>query len=117
MTAYYNPQNKETFWWQRADSITIRNAVPPDVSTVTFSESLTTVIDGQVIQRKLGDIVERLVIEGENNNLNESFPLLHPVTGEPLGVSSSYADAQVLLYSLYLHVASKRDTANQPVEE
>ena len=38
-----------------------------------------------------------------------SFPLIHPVTGEPLGVSMSHQELQVALYSLYFATATARD--------
>ena len=39
-----------------------------------------------------------------------SFPLVHPVTGEPLGTSMSHQELQVALYSLYVATAAARDT-------
>ncbi len=42
------------------------------------------------------------------NALTE-FPLVNPVTGEELGATGTYQDLQVLLYSLYFHLAEERD--------
>jgi hypothetical protein len=44
-------------------------------------------------------------------NANTPFNLLNPVTGEALGSTATYADLQVLLYSLYFHLATERDNA------
>lgn len=39
------------------------------------------------------------------------FPVLNPVTGEPTGATASHLDVYVLLHSLYLDLAARRDAA------
>lgn len=48
-------------------------------------------------------------------NHEETFALRDPQTGDLLGATATYAQFAAMLYSLYWHVAEKRD--NPPVEE
>lgn len=42
-------------------------------------------------------------------NAATSFDLVNPIDGTPLGTTATYADIQVLLHSLYFHLATERD--------
>lgn len=70
------------------------------------------------IQRETGQQDISLGPVNEDNPLTEtlttgnagtSFDLLNPVDGTSLGSTATYADLQVMLYSLFFHLATERD--------
>jgi len=97
----------ETF--VRANQITISNPLPTSggVPSIQFQEMLvgedTTTGEMKEIEKE-GYCSEALTAD----NISESFDLIHPVTGDVIG-QSTYQDLQVLLFSIYFHVAEKRD--------
>jgi hypothetical protein len=100
-------------WW-RASRIVIENPIPgTGTPAITFCEEEAVPLpSGRYGIATVGNLIEPLIASGDDQNLGESFPLRNPLDGSLLGPSATYAEAQVLLYSLYLHVAGKRDAAN-----
>lgn len=47
-------------------------------------------------------------------NVAEQFDLRHPATGQPLGAKATFGEVQLLLYSLYFHLATERDNNETP---
>lgn len=75
-----------------------------EVPSATFLEEESVLING----------VERLQPVGQTTmyfNPTDTFPLINPLNGQLLGNSASHLDLQILLYSLYMDAASKRDAA------
>lgn len=87
--------------WQRAYAATIDNAYG-QVPSITFNEELIVVEAGSLVFRKdTGGIRE------EFTDASLAFPLLDSedtVVGE-----ASYGQVYMMLYSLYRHLATKRD--------
>lgn len=94
--------------WVRATRVVIENGIG-GTPAVSFIEEQVINLPGEVITRSAGNIAEPFTVE----NAAEAFDLLHPETGAVIG-SATYQDVYVMLHSLYMHVATKRDAANQP---
>lgn len=62
-------------------------------------------LEGESIQRQRGGVQEPFTAE----NAGEEFQLINPETGEQLGATASYQETYVMMHSLYLHLATKRD--------
>lgn len=43
-------------------------------------------------------------------NASTSFDLMNPVDGTSLGTTATYAELQVMLHSLFFHLATERDS-------
>lgn len=104
--------------WVRASEVKILNG--QDSKGILFKEEKITVLeDGSLISREYSQISEGFNAE----NASTAFPLLSPETGEPLadGAQMTYEGVYAALYSLYLHLATERDsveaTPEEPVEE
>lgn len=102
----YNQQTKELY--VRAETIVVNNPLNGLEPSVTFHEQYATT-DGEAIQGRTGSCSLDMPADVE-----ETFALVHPVTGDSLG-EASFGTLQVMLHSLYLHVASLRD--NQVPED
>lgn len=99
--------------WVRAARATIQNPLGENGKCIGFEEeTVFTTSSGALITQPLGHLYEPFIAAGDGANREESFALIHPETGAVLG-SATYADVQVLLHSLYYHVAAKRDAAAQ----
>lgn len=90
--------------WQRAHTINISNNYN-EAPVMTFYEEEILEMAGSTYKKDAGNIRE--VLTGP---LTE-FPLLNPIDGTLIG-TAKYQDIQVMLFSLYLHLASLRDSAN-----
>jgi len=106
----YNEQTTTTTQtyttFDRARTITIDNpnGLPPQI---TFVEERIRREDGKddVNLGQVGKLSKQFLPE----NALTSFPLKNPLDGSLLGVSATYQDLQVMLYSLYFHLAEERD--------
>lgn len=114
----YNYTESTTSSWQRANRIIIDHPIPGTgrVSTISFVEEIAVALpDGRFATSPVGVLTEALLTDQDNNNLNEVVQLIDPVTGQPIeGQTITYAAAQVMMHSLYLHVAAKRDAILNP---
>ena len=95
-----------TTLYKRANVIVINNELGTSPE-ITFHEQYAT-LEGQGIEGRVGSC--SLVMPAESG---ATFPLEHPITGDPLG-EASFESLQVMLHSLYLYTAAIRD--NPPVE-
>lgn len=88
--------------WTRANQITINN---PFASTpsINFSEEKIIQLGGSTVSQ---------TVNGLNTSFNatSTFPILDPNTLEPTGETKSHMDIYTLLFSLYIDLATKRDT-------
>lgn len=83
------------------------NGLNPQIS---FSEEKIQREDGQAdISLGAVNVETPLSKEFTPGNASTSFDLLNPVDGTPLGTTATYADIQVMLHSLYFHLATERD--------
>lgn len=87
----------------RAHRVIINNPYQ-GIPTISFQEEEVLNVNGQVIQQQKESVNESLT------DPSASFPLVDPTTGDSLG-EATYGQIYVLLHSLYLHLAAKRDAA------
>ena len=94
--------------WVRASYITIQNqlGVTPYIS---FQEEEVFQAGSSVVTRSPNSMTFPPVGASFADPTTQ-FSLVHPVTGVVLG-SAKYLDIQVMIYSLYMHLAKVRDTA------
>lgn len=115
----YNQKTSTNNQWQRASRIVIENPLPNDgLPGIAFMEEIVVQLeDGSFAKRPVGVVGEALINAGEFSNISEVVQLLDPVTGEPIeGATITYGQIQSVIYSIYLHVARKRD-AQQAIQE
>lgn len=92
--------------YTRAHQVMIANPVE-GVKAISFFEEQIVNLGDEKIHRPQGGIQEPFTAD----NSQTEFDLVNPVDSTPLGMKSTYQDVYVLLHSLYLHVAAKRDAA------
>ena len=112
--ANYQETNVSGTSYTRANQIVVSNPLN-GVKAISFMEEQVVNLEGEQIFRQKGGIQEPFTAE----NIQEEFPLLNPEDGTPLGITTTYQQVYVTLYSLYMHLATKRDTpapAPAPVE-
>lgn len=97
--------------WQRAVRVVIENPVD-GTPAISFIEEQVINLPGEKITRPAGNVAEPFMPE----NYLEQFNVINPETGEVIR-TATYQEVYVVLHSLYLHVAAKRDLANQPAPE
>lgn len=74
-------------------------------NTMTISEEQILVLpDASVVHVPLSELQATIT------DPNESFDIVHPVTGAVTG-SMTFATLKIQMYSLYLHLAAIRDAA------
>lgn len=106
----YRESNTTGEAWRRANKVIIKNELDAVPSISFEEENIFVLASGQAIKERSDNIHEMMTA----NNLGESFALVNPQTGDPIpGAASTYQDVQVLLHSLYLHLAAKRDAGPQ----
>jgi hypothetical protein len=89
--------------WHRFSRVTIENPYM-EQPVIVCNEQEAINLPDRVFMREVNPMVFDF-------SLTESFPLLDPVTNEPLGSTGSGLDAYVLVYSYVMHEAAKRDAA------
>jgi hypothetical protein len=82
--------------------------------SISFTEEQILNIGGEEIKRPINNVAETLGLYDEENNLGEVVQLINPLTFEPIeGATMTYAEIMTSVYSLYNHLAVKRDTENE----
>lgn len=93
----------------RFDQAVIKNPLNKNPS-ITFTEEQVMNIDGEEIHRAVSNVSETLKLYSEHQNLDEVVPLVNPITSEPIeGASMTYEQIMTGIFSLYYHLADKRD--------
>ena len=96
----------------RANEVTVRNVLG-GYKGIMYSEEMVSVLGDNIMRENIGAIHQEFTAE----NAATEFPLLDPITNEPIGSTATFQDVYVLLFSLYYHMAAARDAANeQPVQ-
>jgi len=99
--------------YTRASSISIGNGLE-NKSIQFIEEEVFIAENGDMLSKPVrGNLSEKLTAE----NMDTAFPIINPVTGEDTGTEGSYVDFQVLLHSLYLFLAERRDVAQADESE
>lgn len=99
--ADYKESNISGKKWQRAHTINISNNYN-QTPVINFFEEEIVEIDGTTYQKNVGHISETMI------EPTTQFTLLNPLDGTAIG-TATYQDLQVMLYSLYLNLANRRD--------
>lgn len=90
--------------WTRANNVTLLNPYGELPTAIFQEENVVALSDGKYVSQSAGSCTDVFTPESSS----ETFNLLHPSTGDIIG-TAAYQDVYVLLSSLYLHVANKRD--------
>jgi hypothetical protein len=92
----------------RCDAISITNG--QENKRIKFNESeVITLEDGRVTTKSVGSVGEFFSEE----NADTTFSVLNPADNSDTGATMSYQDLYLGLYSLYLHLATERDAAQE----
>jgi hypothetical protein len=93
--------------WRRSHRVEINNPLGSTNKTITFHElEHVELADGEVTGRMIGAITEPFL------DPTAEFQIVNPMDDSPIeGFTSTYMDVYVLLHSLYLHLAKRRDQA------
>lgn len=89
--------------YTRSNRVKIHNPLG-STSSIVFNEENVVITDDGVISERAGSISESLT------NPLETFDIRNPETDEVIG-TMTYQEVYVALYSLYRHLADKRDSA------
>lgn len=89
--------------YQRAKAIIIQNRLDGE-KKITFIEELVKIFDNETVKIDVGSVSEKF----DETNITEQFNLINPVDGSVIS-TMTYQDAYVVLFSLYNHIAMKRD--------
>lgn len=100
--ANYKENTLTATTWQRAKAVTIGNPYN-SVPWITFDEEQVINIGADLTFKDAGSVGVSLT------NPTDTFDLISPVDGSKLG-TASYQDVYVMLSSLYLNLAAKRDS-------
>ena len=92
--------------WTRAHRVTLENAYGGAGGVRFDEEQVISLGEAGTVRQPAGYVIESFTAE----NAAESFDLLNPATGETVG-TASFQDVYVLMHSLYMHLAAKRDVA------
>lgn len=92
--------------WQRCKAVRIDN---PRVGAITayFDEERVVAFDTESVARDVG------VVSREFSPAS-TIPLLNPETLQPTGSTITHQDLYVMLFSLYIQVATDRDNEANP---
>ncbi len=98
--------------YTRANAVTVANPLT-GVKAINFFEEQVVNLGDEVMLRPQGGFQEPFT----DDNAGTEFPLLNPQDSTPLGATATYTELYVMLHSLYLHLAKRRDEALQtPIE-
>ncbi len=87
--------------WTRSYQVVVDNKYN-EVPVITFNEEEIVDTGSTVISKHV------FALQQDMSDPTVTFNLVHPVTGDVIG-TASYQDAYVMLSSLYLSLALKRD--------
>lgn len=102
--ANYKESNISGVTWQRCHRIDIRNPYEETKFAVFLEEEVTELESGKIVKSPVGQIL------AEFTDPTVSVDLINPETGDLLGSSVTYQDIYVILHSLYIKLATERDS-------
>ena len=106
----YQQTNVSGTSYIRSNQVVVNNPLQ-GTKAITFMEEQVVNLEGESIQRQRGGVQEPFTVE----NSGEEFQLINPETGDQLGATASYQELYVMMHSLYLHLAAKRDSLSQSI--
>lgn len=98
--------------WMRANRIIFENPPTGDFKVRFAEERAVMLADGTVMSKPMGVLEDSC----PQDQLDQSFELIDPTTGEGTGAHMTYAQLHSALYSMYLK-ASQAHHGTAPVEE
>ena len=101
--ANYKEESVSGTKWIRSNRVNITNPFN-GMPRVNFGEEEITVLSDGKVHTTIWDGISE-----EFNDPNTQFDLVNPQTGDLLGSTATYQDVYVLLHSLYISLAKKRD--------
>lgn len=102
----YKQENKEISTYLRTNKVVLNNPLNAVPGVQIYEEKVLDVA-GDVSTKQVSILTKSFTSE----NASTEFPLLNPVTLEPTGQTATYADVYAMIASLYLSMATERDTA------
>ena len=104
----YKETNVTGTSYVRACEVTVSNVLD-GYKGIMYVEEEVSVLGEKIMRENVGALHQEFTAE----NASTEFPLLNPVTNEPIGATATFQDVYVLLFSLYYHLAAQRDAANE----
>ena len=101
--ANYKESSVAGITWQRCHRIDIRNPYEEPKFAVFVEEEVTELENGKVVKSPVGQIL------ADFTDPSTIVNLINPETGDSLNSSVTYQDIYVILYSLYIKLATERD--------
>ncbi len=102
----YKETNVTGTGYVRACEVTVSNVLG-GYKGIMFCEEEVSIFGNKIMRENIGAIHQEFTAE----NASTEFPLLNPVTNEPIGATATFQDVYVILFSLYYHLAAQRDAA------
>lgn len=93
--------------WVRSSDISIKNEFD-GIPSILFKEEMIYSINNNLVKSSYQTPSAPGGLSASFTNPNQQFLLLNPDTGDEIGVAK-LADFRVMLHSLYIHLAKKRD--------
>lgn len=104
----YKETNVTGTSYVRANEVTVRNVLD-GYKGIMYVEEEVSILGEKIMRENVGALHQEFTAE----NASTEFPLLNPVTNEPIGATATFQEVYVLLFSLYYHMAALRDAANE----
>jgi hypothetical protein len=98
----YKEQQASGVSWQRGYSVSISNKLG-EIPKITFYEEEAINFGGKILTNHIGQLEESMM------DVNKTFDIYDPTTETKVGVTSSYLQLYILIYSLYNTLARERD--------
>ena len=96
----------------RAREVVVSNVLD-GYKGIMYVEEEVSILGSKIMRENVGAIHQEFTAE----NASTEFPLLNPITNEPIGATATFQEVYVLLFSMYYHMAALRDAANeQPIQ-
>lgn len=102
--ANYKESNVTGVTWQRCNRIDIRNSYEEPKFAVFIEEEVTDLGNNKIVKVPAGQIL------ADFTDPTTIVNLINPETGDSLNSSVTYQDIYVILHSLYIKLATERDT-------
>jgi hypothetical protein len=115
--AKYKETNIQGSSYVRAKRIVVDNSLFNTNPSIRFEEEKVINVENTQTLSGYDVCYEQFITDGDYQNINEEFVLIDSITGQPTETNAKYIDMYNMLYSLYLHIAKKRDDANIEKEQ
>jgi hypothetical protein len=101
----YKASDIAGYKWRRCKQIVIKNYINTLPVGIFLEEDCVSFGNGEVVTKEISELQEAF----SPSNINEEFKVLD-MDGNDTGTKMTYGQVYVVLKSLYMHLAEKRDT-------